>query len=61
MGGKLAAYFDTAAQLGGIEAKIKLAMLTKLSREKAEEAQDSPQNIEKFEEVMVELVAQYTN
>ena len=55
MGAKLEAYFDKAGQLGGLEAKVKLAMLTKLSGKMAKEAPDSPENIKKFEEAMAEL------
>lgn len=55
MGAKLVAYFEKARQQGGLEAQVKLAMLTKLSKKAAEKAPDSPENIKKFEEAMAKL------
>jgi hypothetical protein len=55
MGAKLAAYFEKAKRQGGLEAQVKLAMLTKLSQKAAAEAPDSPENIKRFEEAMVRL------
>lgn len=49
MGKKLEAYFADADKLGGMRAKVKLAMLTKLSAKTAGEATDSPENIAMFE------------
>ena len=58
MGVELASYFDKAQEMGGLAAKIKLAMLTKLSRNMAMEAPDSPENRIVFREAMTELAAQ---
>jgi len=55
MGAKLAAYFEKAKQQGGLNAQLKLAMLTKLSQKMARETPDSPENIKKFEEAMAKL------
>ena len=55
MGAKLVAYFGKAKQKGGLEAQVKLAMLTALSQKTAKEAPDSPENIKKFEEAMAKL------
>ena len=55
MGTKLVAYFEKAKQQGGLQAKVKLAMLTKLSQKTAEEAPDSPENIDMFEKAMDKL------
>ncbi|MFQ6028823.1 MAG: hypothetical protein ACE5Q6_15170, partial [Dehalococcoidia bacterium] len=59
MGTKLAAYFDQAGQLGGLEAKVKLAMMTKLSRGVANDAPDSSENIKMFEEAMAGISKLY--
>ncbi|HEY5955584.1 MAG TPA: hypothetical protein VIV60_03480 [Polyangiaceae bacterium] len=55
MGAKLEAYFLEAEKLAGMRAKIKLAMLTKLSAKTAAEAPDSPQNVAMFEAALATL------
>lgn len=55
MGAKLEAFYAQADQLGGVKAKVKLAMLTKLSAKAASEAPDSPENLKMMQEAMVEL------
>jgi len=55
MGVQLVAYFDKAKDKGGLQAQIKLAMMTKASAAKATEMPDSPENIKLFEEAMGKL------
>lgn len=55
MGAKLAAYFDKASKKGGIPAKVKLAMMTGMSDDQAKSAEDSEENIKKFEDAMGKL------
>jgi len=55
MGKKLEAYFADADKLGGMRAKVKLAMLTKLSAKTSADVPDSPENIAMFEAAMVAL------
>jgi hypothetical protein len=55
MGKKLLTYFEKAGEKGGISAKVRLAMLTKMSSQMAEVAEDSPENIKLFEEAMKKL------
>lgn len=55
MGKKLLAYFDKAREKGGIAARVRLAMLTRMSSEMAEESEDSPEKIKMFEEAMRRL------
>jgi hypothetical protein len=55
MGEKLLSYFAEAGKKGGITAQVKLAMMTKLSRQTAETAEDSPANISMFEEAMKKI------
>ena len=55
MGAKLAAYFDKADQKGGVAAKVKLAMLTKMAKDKAITEPDSDANIKLFDEAFAKL------
>ncbi len=55
MGAKLVEYFEKAKKLGGLNAQVKMAMLTAFSQKTAREAPDSPENIKKFEEAMSKL------
>ncbi|MBN2239675.1 MAG: hypothetical protein JW712_07865 [Dehalococcoidales bacterium] len=48
MGAVLVSYFDKAKEKGGLEALVKMAMLTKMSKQKAENSEDSKENIELF-------------
>ncbi len=52
---KLNEYYKQAAQEFGLAGRIKLAMLTKISSEKAEAAADSPENIRIFEQALQQL------
>jgi len=55
MGQKLDAYFRQAEKLGGVKAKIKLAMITKMSVTSAKAAPDSKANIQLFEGAIAEI------
>lgn len=55
MAGKLIEFYKQAAQEFGIAGRIKLAMLTKISSEKAEAVEDSPENIRVFEQALKQL------
>jgi hypothetical protein len=55
MAAKLNEYYKQAAQEFGLAGRIKLAMLTKISSEKAEAAEDSPENIRIFEQALQQL------
>jgi hypothetical protein len=57
MAAKLNEFYKQAAQEFGLAGRIKLAMLTKISSEKAEAAQDSPENIRIFEQALKQLRA----
>jgi hypothetical protein len=52
MGNILAGYFSIAKAKGGLVAQVKLAMITKMSLEKAKQAPDSQENIKLFEEAI---------
>ena len=49
MAAKLAAYYDTIGKELGFQARMKLAMLTKISSSDAQSAPDSPANIQLLE------------
>ena len=57
MAAKLNDFYKQAAQEFGLAGRIKLAMLTKISSEKAEASPDSPENIRIFEQAMKQLRA----
>ena len=57
MAAKLNEFYKQAAQEFGLAGRIKLAMLTKISSEKAEAAPDSPENVRIFEQAMQKLRA----
>lgn len=55
MGAQLVAYYTTAKAKGGLEAQIKLAVLTKLSAKAAADVDDSPSNIKLFEDALKQI------
>ena len=57
MAAKLNEFYKQAAQEFGLPGRIKLAMLTKISSEKAEAAEDSPENLRIFEQALAQLRA----
>ncbi|HVP33173.1 MAG TPA: hypothetical protein VMT09_05925 [Steroidobacteraceae bacterium] len=57
MAAKLNEFYKQAAQEFGLAGRIKLAMLTKISSEKAEAAEDTPENLRIFEQAMQQLRA----
>lgn len=55
MAAKLNEFYKQAAQEFGLAGRIKLAMLTKISSEKAEALEDSAENIRIFEQALRQL------
>ncbi len=55
MGDRLVEYYSKAKEKRGMEGKIKLAMLTKMSSAQAKESPDSPENIKLFEEAIAQI------
>ena len=55
MAAKLTEYYAQAAKQYGVMGRMKLAMLTKISSEKAGTEADSPDNIRLFEQAMLQL------
>jgi hypothetical protein len=57
MAAKLTEFYAQATKQYGIMGRMKLAMLTKISSEKAGTEPDSPENIKLFEQAMAQLTA----
>ena len=55
MAEKLVKYYDEANAMGGLKAKMRLAVLTNIPSMKAQSEPDSPENIQKFQKAMQEL------
>ena len=55
MAAKLTAFYAEATKQYGVMGRMKLAMLTKISSEKATTEADSPENIKLFEQAMLQL------
>jgi hypothetical protein len=55
MADRLIKYYDEAGKLGGLKAKMRLAILTNLPSTRAQAEPDSPVNIQKFETAMLEI------
>ena len=55
MAAKLTEFYAQASKEFGISGRMKLAMLTKISSEKAGTEADSPENIKLFEQAMRQL------
>lgn len=55
MATRLTDFYKQAAQEFGLAGRIKLAMLTKISSEKAANVDDSPENIRIFEQALQQL------
>ena len=57
MAAKLTEFYAQASKDYGVMGRMKLAMLTKISSEKAGTEADSPENIKLFEQALVQLKA----
>jgi hypothetical protein len=55
MAAKLTEFYAQAAKQYGVMGRMKLAMLTKISSEKAGAEADTPENIKLFEQAMLQL------
>ncbi|HEY1876951.1 MAG TPA: hypothetical protein VGG66_05750 [Rhizomicrobium sp.] len=57
MAAKLTEFYAQVTKQYGVMGRMKLAMLTKISSEKAGTEPDSPENIKVFEQAMAQLKA----
>src|SRR5688572_13752658 len=60
MGQKLNLFYSKADELGGLRAKIRLSLLTKIPSTQADALPDSEENLKKFEESMVILTKEFS-
>lgn len=61
MGKKIAAYYSEAESLGGLQAKIKLASITRIPSTRADVEVDAPEVLLAFDSAMVELRKLFLN
>jgi len=59
MGQQLLKEYEKAYALGGMKARMRLAVLTKIPTQKAESEPDSPGNLAKFAAAMNELSKEF--
>jgi len=59
MGAQLLDFYNQAQALGGLKAKMRLAILTLIPSTKAGKVPDSPENIQKFKGAMFELQKEF--
>lgn len=55
MGDRLASFFEQAESFGGLDAKIRLALLTRIPSTRAHVEPDTPQNVARFESALASL------
>ena len=55
MGEKLSKFYEKANEIGGMKARMRLAILTNISSVKAAQEPDSEENVKKFEAAIVEI------
>lgn len=60
MAEKLVRYYDEANKMGGIKARMRLAVLTNIPSAKAESEPDSSENVKKFEDAMREIRKEFS-
>jgi hypothetical protein len=59
LGEKLNQYYQRANSLGGLKAKMRMCILTKIPYPKATRTPDSPENIDKFEKAILEIEKEF--
>ena len=59
MAEKLVQIYEEAQEIGGLKAKMRLAILTQMSSTKAAEAPDTPENIQIFTDAMKEIQKEF--
>jgi hypothetical protein len=59
MGQQLVDYFKKAQELGGIKARVRISILTKISSFVAQKLPDSEENIKIFENALNEIKKEY--
>ncbi len=60
MGEKIVAFFEKAKTIGGFKGQMRLAVITKISLQKAASEPDSPENLKKVEDAMKEIEKEFS-
>lgn len=58
MGSKLLKCYEFASEKGGMQAKMRLAMMTGIASQKAGDEPDSDENVAKFKEAVQEITGE---
>ncbi len=61
MGTELVGFYQQANEIGSLKAGMRMALLTGITSLKANSAEDSPENIAKFEEALQEIQKEFAN
>jgi hypothetical protein len=59
MGAKLSEYYRKVEQIGGIKARLRLAVITRVSSDKAANEPDSPEHLKTFEAAFKEIEKEF--
>jgi hypothetical protein len=59
MGTKLLDYYNKVEKIGGLKARMRLAVITQISSQKAGDEPDSPANVSKFEEALKSISQEF--
>ena len=59
MGAKLAEYYEKANGIGGMKAKMRLAIMTKIPSAKAVSEAETPELLQKFENALQEIKKEF--
>ncbi len=59
MADKLLKFYDEVSKIGGLKARMRLAVLTNIPSSKAGAAPDSPENIQAFERAIKEIKKEF--
>ena len=59
MAGKLSKFYDEASKVGGLKARMRLAIITRISSPKAKKEPDTAENIAIFEKALEEIKKEF--
>ncbi|MET1254734.1 hypothetical protein [Aliikangiella maris] len=59
MGQKLVSFYNQAESIGGLKARMRLAMISGIPSNKAESEPDSPDNISKLQNALAEIQKEF--
>ena len=60
MGDKIVAYFEKAKAMGGFKGQMRLAVITKISLQKAASEPDTPENLKVVDDAMKEIEKEFS-